>query len=168
MRSRHVGRIVLSDEIVPLTSLRKTLFFDEVLRPQDIAHTALIALAAKDEFMTALNLCRSARQGPLDADGRRLIEHIVLHICRSIRLGLRVDGYSALQRAEFHVLDRLSAGVILPTGARIVYANAAARALDWTRLPAFATRLSRRSRHPIRGAWACSCAWPCSALRRAL
>jgi DNA-binding CsgD family transcriptional regulator/PAS domain-containing protein len=130
MRSRHVGRIVLSDEIVPLQSLRKTLFFNEVLRPQDIAHTALVALAAKGEFMTALNLCRSARQGPLDTDGRGLIEQIVPHICRSIRLGLRVDGYSALQRAEFHVLDRLSAGVILLDGrARILYANAAARAL---------------------------------------
>ena len=130
MRSRHVGRIVLSDEIVPLASLRKTLFFDEVLRPQDIAHTALIPLAAKDEFMTALNLCRSARQGPLHADGRGLIEHIVPHICRSIRLGLRVDGYSALQRAEFHVLDKLSAGVVLlDRRARILYANAAARAL---------------------------------------
>jgi DNA-binding CsgD family transcriptional regulator len=131
MRSRHVGRIVLSDEIVPLASLRKTLFFDEVLRPQDIAHTALAALAAKDEFMTALNLCRSARQGPLDADGRWLIAHIAPHICRSIRLGLRVDGYSALQRAEFQVLDRLSAGVVLlDRRARPVYANAAARALD--------------------------------------
>jgi DNA-binding CsgD family transcriptional regulator len=130
MRSRHVGRIVLSDEIVPLRSLRKTLFFDEVLRPQDIAHTALIALAAKGEFMTALNLCRSARQGPLDTDGRGLIEHIVPHICRSIRLGLRLDGYGALQRAEFHVLDRLSAGVVLlDRRARILYANAAARAL---------------------------------------
>jgi DNA-binding CsgD family transcriptional regulator len=130
MRSRHVGRIVLSDEIVPLASLRKTLFFDEVFRPQDISHTALIPLAAKDEFMTALNLCRSARQGPLDAPGRELIEHIVPHICRSIRLGLRADGYRALQRAEFHVLDRLSAGVVLlDRRARILYANAAVRAL---------------------------------------
>jgi DNA-binding CsgD family transcriptional regulator len=130
MRSRHVGRVVLSDEIVPLASLRKTLFFDEVFRPQDIAHTALVPLAAKGEFMTALNLCRSARQGPLDAEGRGLIERIVPHVCRSIRLGLRVEGYSALQRAEFHVLDRLSAGVILlDRRARILYANAAARAL---------------------------------------
>src|SRR5262245_9999846 len=131
MRSRHVGAIVLSDEIVSPASLRKTLFFDEVLRPQDIAHPALIPLAAKDDFMTALNLCRSARQGPLDGDGRRLLKHIVPHICRSVRLGFRVDGYSALQRAEYQVLDRLSAGVILlDRHARILYANAAARALD--------------------------------------
>src|SRR5262249_21778521 len=73
---------------------------------------------------------RSARQGPLDADGRGLIEHIVPHIRRSIRFGLRIDGYGALQRAEFHVLDRILAGVVLlDRRARILYANAAARAL---------------------------------------
>jgi DNA-binding CsgD family transcriptional regulator len=81
--------------------------------------------------MTALNLCRSARQGPLDANERGLIEHIVPHVCRSIRLWLRVDAYGALQRAEFRVLDRLSVGVVLlDRRARILYANAAARALD--------------------------------------
>ncbi len=50
MRSRHVGRIVLSDEIVPLASLRKTPFFDEVLHPQDIAHSPMACLAAKEDF----------------------------------------------------------------------------------------------------------------------
>src|SRR5262245_35571055 len=50
MVSQPVGRVVLSDEIVPLASLRRTLFFEEVLRPQDVAHNAMIALAAKDDF----------------------------------------------------------------------------------------------------------------------
>ena len=40
--AQQVGRIVLSDEIVPLASLRPTLFFDEVLRPQDVAHNAMV------------------------------------------------------------------------------------------------------------------------------
>jgi DNA-binding CsgD family transcriptional regulator len=166
MGSRHVGRIVQSDEIVPLASLRNTLFFEEVLRPQNIAHAALIALAAKDEFMTALNLCRNARQGPLDADGQRLLECIVPHICRSIRLGFRIDGYGPLQRAEYHVLDRLSAGVILlDRRARILYANAAARAFGSnegplrlrnrtiaTHLPSHSERLSALVRLALLGA----------------
>jgi DNA-binding CsgD family transcriptional regulator/PAS domain-containing protein len=130
MQRQQVGRIVLSDEIVPLASLRPTLFFDEVLRPQDVAHNAMIALAAQDDFRAAFSLCRSVRQGPLGREGRQLLERLVPHLCRSIRLGLRIDGYRALQRAEHHVLDRLSAGVILlDRQARIVYANAAARAL---------------------------------------
>lgn len=131
MESQPVGRLVLSDEIVPLASLQPTLFFNEVLRPQDVSHNAMIALAAKDDFKAAFNLCRSARQGPLGHDGRRFLERLAPHLCRSIRLGFRIDAYRSLQRAEYDVLDRLSVGVILlDRRARIIYANAAAKALD--------------------------------------
>jgi DNA-binding CsgD family transcriptional regulator len=131
MESQPVGRIVLSDEVTELSSIRRTLFFDELLRPQDVAHNAMVALAAKDDFKAAFNLCRSARQGPLDQDGQRFLEGLVPHLCRSIRLGFRIDAYRALQHAEYHVLDRLSVGVILlDRRARLLYANAAARALD--------------------------------------
>jgi DNA-binding CsgD family transcriptional regulator len=131
MEAQPVGRIVLSDEVVPLASLRPTLFFDEVLRPQDVAHNAMIALAAKDDFKAAFNLCRSARQGPLDQDGQRFLAGLVPHMRRSARLGFWIEGYRTLQHAEYHVLDRLSVGVILlDRRARLLYANAAARALD--------------------------------------
>jgi DNA-binding CsgD family transcriptional regulator len=96
-----------------------------------VAHNATIALAAKDGFVTAFNLCRSARQGPLDEDGRQFLDHLVPHLCRSIRLCLRIEGYRALQRAEYNMLDQLTIGVmLLDRRARLVYANAAARALD--------------------------------------
>lgn len=131
MVSQPVGRIVFSDEIVPLSSLRPTLYFDEVLRPQDVAHNAMIPLASKDDFRAAFNICRSARQGPFGDDERHFLKQLVPHLRRSIELGFRVEGYRALQRAEYHVLDRLSAGIILlDRRARIVYANAAARLLS--------------------------------------
>jgi hypothetical protein len=56
MESQPVGRIVFSDEIIALSSLRRTLFFDEVLRPQNVAHNVMISLAAKDDFRAAFNL----------------------------------------------------------------------------------------------------------------
>ena len=127
MSSQPVGRVVFSDEIVPLSSLRPTLFFDEVLRPQDVAHNAMIPLASKNGFMAAFNISRSARQGTFCEEERWLFERLVPHMRRSIQLGFRLDGYHALQRASFDVLDRLSAGIILlDRRARIVYANAAA------------------------------------------
>lgn len=136
MERQSVGRIVLSDEIVPFASLKPTLFFEEVLRPQDVAHNAMVALAAKDDFKAAFNICRSARQGPLGQDGRRFLERLVPHMRRSMRLGFRLEGYKALQRAEYDVLDRLAVGVILlDRRARIIYANTAARALDSSKGP---------------------------------
>ena len=131
MEQQPVGRIVLSDEIVPLEELRPTLFFEEVLRPQDVAHNVMVALAAKDDFRAAFNLCRSERQGPLDKDGRQVLERLVSHFRRSVLFGFQIDAYRALQGASFDVLDRLSAGVILlDRQARIIYANASARAVD--------------------------------------
>jgi hypothetical protein len=128
MERQPVGQLVQSDEIVPLPSLRRTPFFDDVLHPQDVAHNAMIALAAKDDFRAAFNICRSARQGPFDEEERTFFERLVPHLCRSIRLGFRIDGYRALQHAAFDVLDRLSVGVILlDRRARIVYVNAPAR-----------------------------------------
>jgi DNA-binding CsgD family transcriptional regulator len=56
---------------------------------------------------------------------------LVPHMRRSLDLGFRIEGYRALQRADYGVLDRLSVGVILlDRRQRVVYANAAARALD--------------------------------------
>jgi DNA-binding CsgD family transcriptional regulator len=125
-----VGKLVQSYEIVSLSDLKRTAFFDEVLRPQDMAHNAMLTLARKDEFYAAFNICRSERRGPFEADALRLFNQLYPHLRRSLLLGFRLDGYKALQRAEFHVLDRLSVGILLlDCRAKVVFANAAARAM---------------------------------------
>jgi DNA-binding CsgD family transcriptional regulator len=130
MEQQAVGQLVLSDEIVPLASLRQSLFFDEILHPQDIAHNAMMALAAKDDFRLSFSMCQSARRGPLGEAERGFLENLAPHLCRAFQLAFRVEGYRAFQRAEYHVLDRLAAGVILlDRRARPIYVNAAARSL---------------------------------------
>jgi len=131
MQSQPVGRVVFSDEIVSLPSLRTTAFYDEVLRPQDVDHNAMAALAAKDGFQAAFNICRTARQGPFGSEERRILEWLMPHLRRSVRLGFRLDAYRALQQSAFDVLDRVSVGVIvLDRRQRITYLNEAARALE--------------------------------------
>lgn len=131
MEHQTVGRLVFSDEVVPLQSLRTTAFFGEVLEPQDVAHNAMIALAARDDFRAAFNVCRSPRLGPFGAEERGLLEGLAPHLRRSVTLGFRVDAYRALQRAEYRVLDHLTIGIVLlDRRSRVVYANAAARRLD--------------------------------------
>jgi hypothetical protein len=129
MVHRPVGQVVLSDSILPLQALRRTLFFDEVHRPQDVAHNTMMPLAKKDGLQVAFNICRSARQGPIDEAGIRLIEHFAPHMVRSMHLAFRFHGYGALQRLEYRVLDRLAMGVVLlDAKKRVLYANGAARA----------------------------------------
>jgi DNA-binding CsgD family transcriptional regulator/PAS domain-containing protein len=131
MASQPIGRIVLSDEVIPLSAFRSTPFFEEVFRPQGLAHSAMARLAGTGDFHAAFNICRSPRQGPIEGEGRRILAALVPHLCRSMQIGLRLDAHKAFQRAEHDALDRLSVGVILlDRRARLVYANAAARALD--------------------------------------
>ena len=128
MFRQPVGRLVGSDEIAPLSTLHQTAFFDDILRPQEIAHSIMAKLFGDDDFHGAFNICRSEQQGPMDEGGRRLISAIVPHLRRSVALGFRLDGYRAIQRAEYAVLDQLASGVILlDQRNRILYLNAAAR-----------------------------------------
>jgi DNA-binding CsgD family transcriptional regulator len=128
MLTQPVGRLVLSDEAISVSDLRHTTFYDEVLRPQEVAHNGMIALAARDDFRAAFNLCRSIRQGPFEKEDIRTIEWLTPHMRRSMMMGFQLDSYRALQRAAFDVLDRFSDGVIvLDGGARVIFANAAAR-----------------------------------------
>jgi DNA-binding CsgD family transcriptional regulator len=130
MKCSPVGKLVRSDDILPLASFKRTDFFDEVFRPQGIAHGAMVSLSAKHDFQAGFNLCRSEHQGPYEADELRFFAQLYPHLRRSLLLGFRLHGYKALQRAEFHVLDRLSAGIVLlDRAARVVFANAAARAM---------------------------------------
>jgi DNA-binding CsgD family transcriptional regulator/PAS domain-containing protein len=130
MNSSPVGRLVQSDDIVSLPALQRTAFFDEVLRPQEMAHNAMVPLAAKRDFQVGFNMCRSARQGPFEADELLFISRLFPHLRRSLLLGFRLDGYKALQQAQFSVLDRLAVGVILLDRAtKVIFANSAARAM---------------------------------------
>jgi DNA-binding CsgD family transcriptional regulator len=128
MNHSPVGKLVRSDDIMPLAALQRTAFYNEVHRVQDVAHTAMVSLAAKDAFQVGFTICRSERQGAYGAKELRSMSQLYPHLRRSLLLGFRLDGYKALQRAEFHALDRLSVGIVLlDHTARAVFVNAAAR-----------------------------------------
>ncbi|MGY4624783.1 helix-turn-helix transcriptional regulator [Bradyrhizobium sp. USDA 4486] len=164
METQQVGRLVLSDEAISLRELQASGFYDEVLRPQQIAHNGMMALAAREDFRAAFNMCRSARHGPFDPDEQRLLEWLSPHLCRSVALGFRMDGYLAMQQATFNILDRLADGVtVLDRKARVLFANGAARRMAeegvlrlhqsvTTRSPAHSQRLGELIRRALKGA----------------
>jgi DNA-binding CsgD family transcriptional regulator len=155
---------VLSDEAVPLAELQASAFYDEVLRPQEIGHNGMMALAARKDFRAAFNMCRSVRQGPFDRDEQRLLEWLSPHLCRSVTLGFRIDGYLAMQHAAFNVLDQLADGVIvLDRKAHVLFANVTSRRMAeegslrlhqsvGTHSPAHSQRLNELIRAALQGA----------------
>jgi DNA-binding CsgD family transcriptional regulator/PAS domain-containing protein len=131
MEHQPVGRLVLSDEAIELSKLRATGFYHEVLRPQNITHNGMMALAARRDFRAAFNICRGASQGQFEANEHRLLEWLSPHMLRSIALGFRIDGYLAMQHAAFSLLDQLADGIIILDRRSLpLFANAAARRLE--------------------------------------
>jgi DNA-binding CsgD family transcriptional regulator len=131
MEHQPVGRLVASDEAVDLSVLRQSAFYDEVLRPQNVSHNGMMALAAREDFRAAFNICRNTGQGPLGHEEQRMLEWLAPHLCRSVTLGFRIDGYLAMQHAAFTVLEQLSDGVlVLDRRTRVIFANAAARRFE--------------------------------------
>ncbi len=148
----------------PLDDLKRTLFYDEVLRPQDVGHNGMMALTKKKDFHAAFNLCRTLRQGPLESTEQRLLDWLAPHLRRSATLGLHIDGYASIRNAAFDVLERFSDGVvILDSNASILFANSTARALEsqgvvrlrqpiTTSSPAHSQRLAELIRLTLSGA----------------
>jgi DNA-binding CsgD family transcriptional regulator len=131
MEHQPVGRLVISDEAIELSELRKTAFYNEVLRPQNITHNGMMPLASKRDFRAAFNLCRGERQGQFTREEQRLLEWLSPHLRRSVALGFRIDGYLAMQQAAFNILEHLTDGVVvLDRRAQVLFANAAARRLE--------------------------------------
>lgn len=137
MATHHpVGVVMASDAILPFPELQQTAFFDEVMRPQGLGHSAMIGLAQKPDFGVAFSLNRGPRQGPYNEQELRLLQRLTPHLQRSLKLGLRMDAYKALQRAEWRTLESLAVGIILlDRKSRILFANSAARLLDSERGP---------------------------------
>jgi hypothetical protein len=108
MNQCPAGKLVRTDDILALADFKRTGLFNEVWRPEEIAHGAMVPLAARESFQVGFNVYRWDRLGPYRADELRLLAQLYPHMRRSMLLGFRLDGYKALQRTEFDVLDRLS------------------------------------------------------------
>ncbi|PSO20131.1 LuxR C-terminal-related transcriptional regulator [Bradyrhizobium sp. MOS002] len=131
MEGKPLGQLVLSDEVFELGKLRNSGFYDDVLRPQGIGHNAMIALAARDDFRVAFNICRSERQGEFEAIERKIFEALAPHLRRSVTLGFRLTAYRALRDAAFELVEQMADGVVLVGyGGDVVYANEMACSLE--------------------------------------
>jgi DNA-binding CsgD family transcriptional regulator len=124
------GTVVLSDSILPLTELRRTAFFDEVMRPQDLGHAAMIGLSRKPDFGVGFCLNRGPRQGPYSEQQRYLLERLMPHLMRTVQLGFQLGTYKALQHMEYNTLDRITVGVaLLDRNAGVLFVNKALRSM---------------------------------------
>jgi DNA-binding CsgD family transcriptional regulator len=110
--------------------LRRSRYYDEWLRPQDLAHTMGMTPLAGDGIVFNISLLRSPAAGPFRPEEIARFEAIHPHFCRSLRMAARLESLAASRGAGAEALDGLAQGVVFvnPLG-RVLHCNAAAEAL---------------------------------------
>ena len=130
MRSSRfpAGRMVHSDDLIELPQLKRTAFYDDVLRPQNLAHGLIVNVVSRPEFRVSLNVERSESSGPFGERDAAILRSLLPHLRRACELRLRMRDYQAAAQAERDALDALSTGIItFDSCQRVLFANTAAR-----------------------------------------
>jgi DNA-binding CsgD family transcriptional regulator len=123
------GYVVRSDDLIPLAQLKRSAFYDDVLRPQNIAHGTIVNVISRPEFKVSINVERSEAKGPFSAPDIAVLNLLLPHLRRACELRLRLLDYQAAAQNERDALDALSTGIItFDAGHRVLFANTVARA----------------------------------------
>jgi DNA-binding CsgD family transcriptional regulator len=90
MAQRPQNQLVASDSIIKRRDLMQSEFYDEVLRPQQIAHGALATLTAGFDIEIQFSVQKSIRDGPFTSRELSTLRRLVPHVRRSLGVSLRL------------------------------------------------------------------------------
>jgi hypothetical protein len=108
----HTGWVVSSDQLCTDTEVRKTEYYDGFLRPFDIFHMLGSVISQSPSLIAFLTSYRSYKRGPFEAHEHKLMELLMPHLQRAVRL----DQQFSVLRGKAKALDALTIGVVATTG----------------------------------------------------
>jgi DNA-binding CsgD family transcriptional regulator len=124
------GEVFGSPEILPMSELIQTRFYNEWLKPQGLADTLAVNLEKSAKSVAALAIIWADEDGLVDESARRRLRLIVPHMMRASSISQVVAEHLRGNVALGAALDQIAAGVFLVDGAgRLVFANEPARNL---------------------------------------
>lgn len=121
------GIVVPIADMVPTDALRRTRFYQDVLRPQDILHCLVETAVRTRTSALSVAVVRSPTMGAGDTEDKARFEQISHHLARAARLTARTAEATHKQTSLEHALDALDGGIMLvDREARLIWANRAA------------------------------------------
>lgn len=120
--------VMTGEMILPDAELVRTEYYNDFLRKMD-THYLLVAVPILEaSSFTHLSVLRPSRVGPYDEESVRLLQAVVPHLRRALRIHQRLVATDLKAKAASDALDRMRMGVIL-LGERgtLVGVNRAAR-----------------------------------------
>lgn len=125
--------------------LRRSQYFNEWMRPQDLEHSMGTTLLAHGPSVLNLSLLRPGGVGGFSVEEIAVFTRLCGHLQRGMRIAGRLDTLTEREHMTVEALDRLDCGVaFVDADGRLVACNAAAEALlrDGTCLGVRAGRLT--------------------------
>ena len=111
--AQGVGNLRVSDDLLSLSALKRTVFWKDFLRPMDVAHGVGLVGMHDRAHVASITLLRDERRGPYRGAELallgRLAPHWVVACQLRERLGLLIDA----ERGLADVLDGLATAVLL-------------------------------------------------------
>src|SRR3989338_750044 len=107
------GKIILSDQHMDQTELRKSEYYNDYLRPQDKVHAFGVFLIKEGSRSLVFAAQRDKRAGAFGEEQARLMGILAPHVTRAVQVHRRIGSLTVEKEWALGALDQLRMGVIL-------------------------------------------------------
>lgn len=133
-RLHKEGRVVNGPMLFPSNHLKKTEFWTDWLRHEQIFHTCAAIVEKKQDRSVNVTMCRPESMGEYTADELTLLNRLMPHLQAGFALHRRLYRLQALSQAATGVLEQIPFGaVLLDHQGHVLYFNQ--RAENMAKLP---------------------------------
>lgn len=112
-RLHREGAVVTCEMLYEPSRLKKTEYWADWLRPQDISRSAAAIVQKRDERSVNITLVRSERAGAYTPEELHLFKVLMPHFQAALEMHTRLHRFEALAKAAVGVLEALPFGVVL-------------------------------------------------------
>lgn len=122
------GVVIALDDLMPLSKLMKTDYYDQVVRPCEVAHAFGACMLKLGDDSLSFTVVRGRTAGPFASWQLRQVEPLLPHLYRAVQVNERLRRAREMKSALVEGLEALRHGiVVVDRHARVVFANLAAR-----------------------------------------
>jgi len=127
MNQNTPGKIVLSNQHIDQSELRKSEYYIDYLLPQDKMHAMGVTLAKDGNQSLVLAAQRGKRAGAFGEEQMRLMNILSPHVTRAVQVYRKLNSIAVEKKWALGALDQLRMGVILTDGLSVpLFVNRAA------------------------------------------
>ena len=122
------GSVVTGSMLYPDSLLKRTEFYNDWLKPQDLFHTLGSVVVKEQSRAVKLSFLRAERSGAYSTDELHVLRQLMPHLQTAMAVHRKMHRLEALAASAVAALDAVPYGVILLSGTgNVMHLNKAAR-----------------------------------------